>query len=157
MIDRVARKTLAQALRALASGQITNDTFERRLPLDSIDPAVHEVFQSGAWYLYGDLDEYRLTGPDKLTRAAKSEIARWILFLETDLPYEWPQLRGWKYLGWMLGNLITIGVLGRIYRRHLRRIGDPDVWPFFRGADLDIARRSPVYMARVKQVAGAQL
>ena len=85
MIDCVARRILAEAVRALASGQITNDTFEDRLPVGSHDPAVHEVFQNGAWYLYGDVDEHRLAGPDKLTRAAKSEVARWILFLETDL------------------------------------------------------------------------
>jgi hypothetical protein len=77
MVDRESRTKLGELIRHLAAGQITNDEFEDRLlPLGSADPAVWEVFSSGAWCLYSDLWEYRLTGKYRLPKEARREVAR---------------------------------------------------------------------------------
>src|SRR6266516_3898150 len=60
MIDRNARNRLAEGIRHLAAGTITNDGFEERALSSSTDPAVHAVFFGGPWFLYHDLMRYRL-------------------------------------------------------------------------------------------------
>ena len=128
------------------AGQITNDEFEDRLlPLGSADPAVWEVFSSGAWCLYSDLREYRLTGKYRLPKEARREVTRWILFLKTDLEYEWPRLGRLRRLLLLLGNVFSVGVLGIAYRKYFRRFGDWDVWPFLRRSDYDVALKQPPY------------
>ena len=92
MIDRESRTQLSELIRHLVAGRMTNDEFESRLSLHSADPAGCEVFLSGAWCLYSDLWEYGLTGKYRLPKQARREAARWILFLTTDLEYEWPRL-----------------------------------------------------------------
>src|SRR5262245_56630937 len=109
MIDTVARNELADAIRALAAGLITNDEFEDRFP-ESLDPAVRAVFLGGAWGLYSDLSEYKLRGCYRLPDLARPEIARWVLFLKTKRPYAWPVLNPWSNLVRMLLSLVTLGI-----------------------------------------------
>jgi hypothetical protein len=135
MIDRESRTQLAELIRHLAAGRITNDEFEDRLSLQSADPAVWGVFSCGAWCLYSDLWQYRLTGKSRLPKEARREVARWILFLKTDLEYEWPRLGRFRNLLLLVGNLFTIGLLSVAYRKYFRRFGDWDVWPFLRRSD----------------------
>jgi len=47
MIDRSSRNQLAELIRALCAGLISNDQFEDRLPRSSEDPAIYEVFFNG--------------------------------------------------------------------------------------------------------------
>ena len=88
VIDREGRRKAATLLRSLASGRITNAKFADRWPV-SPDSAVEEVYWA-AWKLFSDLREYRLAGPDRLTKAERRVVARWVVFLRTDLPYSWP-------------------------------------------------------------------
>jgi hypothetical protein len=85
-VDRDARDVLAELLRHLATGQITNDDFEYRTPR-SRDHAVRAA-KLAAWGLYDDMKEHRLTGEYKLSSEAREGVARLILFLKTDQP--WP-------------------------------------------------------------------
>lgn len=48
MIDRTARNKLAELLRSLAAGLITNDEFEKSIP-ESNDKAINEVFFNGGY------------------------------------------------------------------------------------------------------------
>ena len=89
MIDRQARDLTAELIRHLVSGQITTDQFEDRLP-NSADRAIQEVYSSGPYLLYSDDDEHKLVGDDAVPREAIPDVARWILFLKSDLEYEWP-------------------------------------------------------------------
>ncbi len=66
MIDTHARSQLAEAIRALVSGAISNDEFEARVPSSGDDPAIAEVFGQGAWMLYSDLHTHRLSGTYRL-------------------------------------------------------------------------------------------
>jgi hypothetical protein len=146
MIDRTARNTLASALRALASGQITNDQFEDRLAQESADLAVREVFLSGAWFLYDDLHEHRLVGRYRPSPEGRTEIARWVLFLRTDLEYEWPATAGLPAFLWFLAIVGTLGLALPLRRRLYRRSGDPTVWPFHSRAQYEAALKNPVYL-----------
>lgn len=89
MIDRQARRRASELLRHLGAGLIANDQFEDRFPTASEDVAIDEI-RSQAWFLYSDLREYRLAGKHRLAADARREVARWILFLQSDLEYEWP-------------------------------------------------------------------
>lgn len=142
MIDRQARKELAEALRALASGLISNDEFERRIP-DSTDPAIRHLFADGAWRLYSDLREYRLKGKHRLDSSTKAAVARWVLFLKTDQPFEWPQPRPLTALALLCANLITLGFAARHFQRRYRTAGDWSVWPFISRAAYEHALTSP--------------
>ena len=90
MVDRSSRRQLAALLRQLAAGRMTNDEFERREPLESADPAIQAICSDGAWFLYDDLHEHRLIGKYRLDGRLRSDVARWVLFLETDIEYQWP-------------------------------------------------------------------
>jgi len=147
MIDRNARNKLAEAMRALASGLITNDEFENnRLPHSIEDNAIFEVYSKGAWFLYSDLQEYRLAGDHRLEKETKCAVARWILFLKTDCPYEWPVPTRSQTMLRLLANLFTLGIANRFFIRRFRAYGEADVWPFFRRADYEAALQKPVYL-----------
>ena len=146
MVDRESRTKLAELIRHLVAGRITNDEFEDSFPLRSADPAVWEVFSCGAWALYSDLWQYRLTGRYRLPKEARREVSRWILYLKTDLEYEWPRLSLiWSIL-FLVGNLFSVGLLGFGYRRYLRLCGDWEVWPFQRRSDYEAALEQPPYL-----------
>src|SRR5687768_13069691 len=89
MIDRDARNKLAASLRHLVSGQITNDQFEDAAIVES-DDAIIVAIQWQAWLLYSDLREYKLTGSDAVSKSDRRIVSRFILFLHSDLEYEWP-------------------------------------------------------------------
>lgn len=147
MIDRTARDQLAEALRALAAGLVSNDEFEdSRLPYSRNDAAICEIFSKDAWMLYSDTHEYRLTGKNKLDAATKSELARWLLFLKTDLQYEWPVYSRRYALGMLLANILTLGMATRIFISRYAAYGDADVWPFIRKADYEAALHNPPYL-----------
>lgn len=76
MIDRKARDILAENFRHLICGQISNDQFEDRLK-KSKDAGVCEVFYNGAWPLYDDLHEHKLTGKWAIPEEGKPIAARY--------------------------------------------------------------------------------
>jgi hypothetical protein len=60
VIDQAARRRLAEGVRHLANGRITNDEFEDqygRAAAASTDPGVRAVFWQGAW---GDVSKLTL-------------------------------------------------------------------------------------------------
>lgn len=93
MVDREARDKLAELLRQFASGRVTNHEFEEQwyFPTRSRDKGIAEV-EHAIWCLYDDLREHRLTDDERMTPELRRQIATWILFLKTDLEYEWPPL-----------------------------------------------------------------
>jgi hypothetical protein len=129
-------------LRRLATGRITNDEFEEDLPISRTDPAVDEIYHRGVWGLYSDLHEHRLI----LSRNERREIARFILFLKSDLDYEWPRRKLWAELSWTLAGLLTLGLAGRLYWRRMGAWGDVQTWPFLRQDDLERVVHRPCYL-----------
>jgi hypothetical protein len=150
MIDRSARNRLAEGIRHLVAGTISNVEFEERSLSSSTDPAVHAVFIGGPWFLYHDLVRYRLRGVHRLSPADRREAARWALFLKSDLPYEWPVERHGLVgsLVWVVVNLFTFGFFARSAQRRFAQSGDIAVWPFVRRSDYEASLTRPPYLAK---------
>jgi hypothetical protein len=149
MIDRPARNRLAEGIRHLAAGLVDNVEFEDRVLSRSSDPAVRGVFLCGPWFLYHDVVRYRLRGAHRLNPAVRREAARWVLFLKTDLPFEWPvEHRGiLASVAWMVLNLVSMGFFARNSQRQFAQRGDVAVWPFIRRSDYEAALAKPPYLA----------
>jgi hypothetical protein len=145
MIDRASRRAVGELLRHLAAGQITNDQFEDRLPRSSEDIAVAEI-RHQAWFLYSDLREYRFVGKDRLTDEHRREVARWILFLQSDLEYEWPRMSTPISALLFVANLCTFGLVGRAVVTRFKRHGDFEVWPFIRRSQHEAALGEPKHL-----------
>src|SRR4026209_3044574 len=136
VVDRDQRDQLADAIRRLAAGLITNDEFETATTSFAIshDTAVRSL-REAAWGLYDDRREYRLEGRFRIGRAERRQLARWVLFLKSNLEYEWPDMTTWS---WFLAfpNLVTFGLVGRLVRTWHDQRGDARAWPFAREQDL---------------------
>lgn len=141
MIDREARNKLADLMRSLSSGLITNDEFENELP-NSGDDAIMEVFSSGAWFLYSDLKEYKLKGKDALSPDERSIVARWVLFLKTDFEYSWPSATFKE----RLLKVISCGVFGQSTLDKWNKTGDVYFWPFLSNNQLNEAKQKYGYL-----------
>ncbi len=144
MIDRLTRDQYAQLLRHFAAGQITNFEYEARFDkittdIDVADPAVKEIFGS-MWFTYCDLYKHKLAGDHALEGETRKAVLRFLLFLHSDYPYEWPV----EKLSGRLLNLLTLGLYGKINKPNPARIaGDDEVWPFYRKEDYEYAIRHP--------------
>ncbi len=147
MIDRLERDRLALLLRRLASGRITNDDYDNERPTRSRDRGLQAVSDAG-WTLYSDYHSYRLRGRRALLRHTVDQIGHCVLFLASDLEYEWPPP---PPLG-ALGILVAIVTLGWVDLREpqlwdaWRSAGDHNVWPFYRRADYEEAIRHPRFL-----------
>jgi hypothetical protein len=149
MIDRAARDKLALDLRRLVSGVITNDDF-RDEGRPSSDPAIQAV-EHQAWFLYSDNCNHRLVGQHRLKDDDRRIVARWIVFLDSDLEYMWP---AWKH--WPIKRLAIYDLFALLFPRWYKKrkeekpfssIGDFDVWPFTSKADLETAVKNPRRLA----------
>lgn len=142
MIDRQNRKKLSEMLRHLVSGQITNDQFEDNAPKKSQDRAIWAI-RHQAWFLYSDLEEYKLKGKHAVSPKDKGIVARWLLFLKTDFEYEWPTHPGETAWGMVL-SLLSLGLIPRIFWvNKWIYSGNFENWPFIRVKDLKRAKRAP--------------
>jgi hypothetical protein len=122
MIDREARDNLADRLRKLASGSITNVDFEKRGQASKGDPAIREVEFLLAWPCYDDTHEHHLSGRHALTDGQRKDFARAVLFLRSGCEYRWPRRSGLAYLKRLLAD-------GRI--KATQAMGDLRFWPFW--------------------------
>ena len=147
MVEREKRSQLADLLEAFISGNLTNDEYvdqeselraKGRPPRREWDLAL-EAANEWAWCFWDDRGAYRLVGKDALPAESLAEVKRLILFLRSDLEYEWPVDRFMTSGGGCLLNVLTLGLLGRFRSRRLRKetdfIGDSMAWPFIRESD----------------------
>ena len=150
MVDRVARDKFAELLRHFGAGNLTNDEYEDAAEkiLESAnrkDGSLWAIYSS-AWFLYDDLRTHRLREKWALTDEGRRAVARWILFLHSDLEYEWP-IRSFISLSGCLLRICTLGlagfVLGPLNERRMRRLGSWELWPFFREADYQLVTANP--------------
>lgn len=166
---RRARRRLAELIRQLASGRLTNDEFEKASPR-FVDRAVVEIYEF-AWSFYDDLYEHRLLARHRLSPLQRRVFALCVLFLRSDHPYEWPKRAKWLWcrqslpssVPWWKPDVAAAAMLpawgrrARQWRRRLeaeedRRIRnrtfvDDRIWPFRRMADLKAALIQPLYLA----------
>ena len=140
MIDRAARAALAGHLRRLASGRLTNAEFDS-VRLDRSEDEALVAISGAGWSLYDDVFVCRLRGRRALNSQTLDAVARCILFLDSDLPYEWPARR--PTLKGILRTLLTFGTWLRHDRRRWEASGPFHVWPFFRESDYARALANP--------------
>ena len=146
MVDTRARNLLAERLRHLASGRITNDEFEDSLWVNTEDRGYWAVKDYALGGIYGDLEEYKLAGNRALTKAQRRMVARLIVFLHSDREYEWPRHRYEGCRG-MLLHVITLGMLAERFNAQWRAGRDTSVWPFARYSDYKRAAQCPKLLA----------
>jgi hypothetical protein len=139
MINRINRNIAGQVLRRFMSGEITNDEFDAQCPRNG-DAAIQAIW-TAVWMVYSDLYCHKLTGSHTPDAEIQAALERSLIFLGTDLEFEWPL------------PVISVGnVLAKLWRRLEGSLGgspppeakspraitgDDDVWPFFRRADYE--------------------
>lgn len=132
MIDRNNRNLAASNLRALIEGRITNEEFMQRFPKSS-DPALRAILQF-AWGQFSDLRVHTVTGRDAPPPDQRARLERCLLFLQTDLPFEWPLPPG---VGKGLLRIVTLGHWPATSDEEYKSKGDFEVWPFLRRNDYE--------------------
>ena len=145
VIDRHARDKLALAFRRYAAKRITNDELEDAVGWRSKDRGV-TVVQDMAWQLYDDMFRHRAEGPHALSKDDRRSVARWVLFLRTDLEYLWPSY-DFRQSGTSLDRFLADLFTARQWRKkkdgdweNFLGAGDFEVWPFLKKADEAFAR-----------------
>lgn len=151
MIDRTARESLAEKLRQLASGAITNFAFEEYRH-SRTDPAVHEIAECLAWPHYDDFSEHRLDGDHALTDGRRKDFARAVLFLKSDLDYCWPKRSGLVGWGGYFRRMFTFGLV-----KPKTIGGDVRFWPFWSEEDYRKALKRPNYLCGYEKEANQAL
>lgn len=96
MRDLAKRRALAERLRWLVGGRITNDAFEDFLYdegcFGSADRTIDEITW-WAWTLYSDTRTYRLVGAQRVGRQTRDAAVRAIVLLRGGQDYRWPTLQ----------------------------------------------------------------
>jgi hypothetical protein len=149
MVDKLARRQAAEAIRHFLGGRITNEEFLNRYP-HSKDPAIWALDDT-LWGFYDDLEEHTLTGRFAVPRELREQVIRWIMFLHTDEEYCWPRItapgmRAYyrpSWLGRVTGFSKFIEKRSAAFMAH----GDYDVWPFLSCEDFERARQRPLLLA----------
>ncbi len=151
---RPARVVLAEAMRQLASGTITNFEFENRIGTGPEDRAVHEL-DSFAWIFYDDFIEHKLRGRHRLSKFQRQVFARCVMFLRSELEYEYPynakslwahQRTGCNWVRYLFRHLIGLNRRSDIDNSRYEIIDDR-IWPFSSRRDYNEALKHPVYLA----------
>lgn len=160
MVDKQRRKKLAFHLRQLSVGQTTNDDFEYGIVEEMTDGWLPDQYYRSknavnddaiiipmlelCWGLYDGTRRHKLIGSDKLAPESLKAIAVCILFLHSDLKYEWPPIDTVPHfsLADLLMAVLTLGYSVKIKRGEMEKnylkwqaAGDFNVWPFFSQAD----------------------
>jgi hypothetical protein len=154
-VDRVSRDKLAIAYHEVL-GKYTDlrKFLNTSHGLQSADPAIDEVRSSPIWVVSDFAD-----GIDP-TREQRFHLLRIILFLRSDLPYEYPA-GATMSRGSCLLSLATLGLFIPVYlwwdREEIRKyrlqfnLGDITVYPFYRRRDYEAeyAKSCPFALLKV--------
>lgn len=171
-----ARRALAEAIRQLASGTITQDQFEDRYcALADTGHTGDEMFEF-AWSFYDDFYTHRLRGSHRLSRSQRRVFARCVLFLRSGIDYQWPKRAKWLWckqsakvepsqrLPWWKPDadvISSIPIIGWIWAKRLRNrieeeadrllkagpMVDDRIWPFRTMAEYKAALARPFLLA----------
>jgi len=142
MVNSRDRLDALKVLREYSSGRLTNRQVEEAYPTDSRDQAVNAVY-SQLWLSWSDSSEHAFDPSLHSGRELLDTFRRCELFLGSELTYEWP--RGARLGSWLqlacrtlrLERLAELVAASEV--RRAKRLGDWDVWPFFRRSDLERA------------------
>jgi hypothetical protein len=151
MIARDSRNRLAEALRHYVSGRITNDElFAASVSVDRRDREAVAV-KMAAWLLYDDLKTHFVENRLPPRSEARREVARWIVFLHSDVEYIWPGSPA-AFVN-MFHNVVNFLTFGWWWRRTVgkweQRVenGRYSMWPFSGRAEFEQAINQPKLLA----------
>jgi hypothetical protein len=171
MVDREARRKYAELVRQFISGRMTEDEYMRNffsLRVNKKDPALLEIFDA-VDNLCEDAYPVKLTQQWLLNKNEKRRVAQAVLFLQSDVEYQWSKKLwdGSVFLVIAFCILILFAVLPetpfllrfalsaplvvawQCYEQWQRKrkqsviVGDKEAWPFLCQADLEEAARHP--------------
>jgi len=172
MVDTNKRSVLAEAMRQFVSGQITNDDLEETVMTGVTDSSYPEFWykETGskdsallpiveyAWCLYDDTRNHLFeTSADWVY--VRSEMARIILFLNSDQEYKWEYVSTINpVLRLSLRQIIeSIKTFGKHYRdlsrsrkgllEKMKADGGYQFWPFRTKEDYEIALANPPFLS----------
>ncbi|WP_353565340.1 hypothetical protein [Haloferula sargassicola] len=145
MIDLPKRLKFAEALRQLLAGTITNIEFDRRDFEDTADAGIYAIWHS-IWLCYDDF----LVHPLKITDGQKLDFERCILFLHSEVEYEWPDSEPYFRRAAKALSDILQRLCGN-YPKDCRPEFDFGVWPFSRREDFEFALEHPRLLAKKAQ------
>ena len=157
-VDRTARQRAATLFRAVILGRVRVEDFENEEPV-SADPVIPAIWET-AWLFYDDFRTERLTGQWRISLDQRRVFARWIMFLDSDLPYTWPDV---NWPGHDPNTRIEPSPVRRFFFRSPDRLSPSEarafldaghyrVWPFRTTADYKQALRHPRRLARAPLV-----
>lgn len=157
MVDREARNRTALALRRFASGRLSFDEMEKVLAPLTRDPdfrlrrksytndaAIHEIVSSVRghcwdWEEEMDCDESALQGPEVFGGENRERLSRSVLFLQSNIEYEWPETG-------CLSLLLGVLSFGLLAHDTLLPETDRSIWPFLRRCDYENALLHPRFL-----------
>ncbi len=174
MVDLEKRNRLAELLRHLSTGQISNDEFEDKLTdeitngylpenfyrakgINEMDPVLRPVIET-AWGLYDDTRNHGLNGSDELSDYAKKEIARYILFLKSNQEYTWDYIDLMNpIMRFSFKDMLkSIATFGKHYSSlklsrdeefaRIKETGDFEFWPFKTKEDFENELNNQPYL-----------
>ena len=85
-------------------------------------------------------------GKHTLSKADINEISRYILFLKSDLEYQWPSFLQNTPVLRLLISVLTFGVLPSYVDSLYLKKGSTEIWPFFSYKDYKEQLSNPKYM-----------
>ena len=135
------RQEYAELVRQFLSGRMTNHQYEDRCDalLEDNDIAVAQVYCK-LWNGYCDFREHYLGRKHGMTRESRRTCARWIMFLHSGRPYEYPS-------NGCLLTLISVFTLGMVRKPDPMTAGDSQYWPYFRKSDFEHDLSRPKFLA----------
>ena len=147
MIDRDNRHKVIEHARHYVSGLIDNDDLDA-LMFDRIqtnDIGLIKVMEQ-LWHCYNDLSTHKNEGKHKLSENARKDIARYILFLQSDTEYKWPGHTLNLPIPRILSYLFTLGILPYFVDKKFRNSGPIEIWPFFTEKEYKRCLENPTYL-----------
>jgi hypothetical protein len=172
MVDNARRKKLALHLRQYVSCRFSNNQFEKRIADDVSFGWLPEQYQDYAaldpdpvippmlehiWSLYSDACFHSARGKYAIVGKERRRVARYILFLRSNLEYRWPAFRFAKFEINPVNWIRDIFSFGRTWRERrakkqerwdeFKKSGDYNCWPFISREAFEAALKSPPYLA----------
>ncbi|MCX5635581.1 MAG: hypothetical protein NTW55_07075 [Planctomycetota bacterium] len=175
MIDKVRREKLALHLRQYVSCRFNNQQLEDRIANDVSDGWLPEQYYRSKntdcdsvimpmlehiWCLYDDTRFHRARKKYAIKGEVREQVARWILFLHSDLEYQWPLLRFTDY--WFYNNIKFsrwLRYINPFYNRvkvridkakqeweNFQKVGDFNYWPFINKDTFEAELKRPPYL-----------
>lgn len=141
MIDRSARDRAIACIRAFLAGKLTERELHGLYPKTSTDRAVTAIYGNGVNLLESGTGRALLADEKRQSQDVRRQAARWILFLKSDLEYEWPQWPPVHPILFATLAFFTLGHSSTVMRERYIRSGELGLWPFIRDADVESAVR----------------